>query len=247
METAVRHGGQPSGRGRKDGLPPGSPQAIAADKEKDRLRKEAARAVAKKITAEPAALPPAVPGAGSAAPGGSAPVSPGGPAPTIVPWQAEIIKPLVEKLLDAAEEGRVAAFVAKCKQLGDMPKLIKEIEEDSHFPAAAKVLLVTSLPRLAAKWLNHTGISAEYQDEIAVITAILLIIQHDRKASARIDKLIAAQKASKQPEPKKEPTQMIFAGAAPDPAPAADRKPAEPAAAAAPALGSVQQIATIKQ
>ena len=134
----------------------------------------------------------------------------------------------------------MAAFVVKCKQLGDMPKLIKEIEEDAHFPEAAKVLLVTSLPRLAAKWLNHSGISAEYQDEISVMTAILLIVQHRRQTLSRLDKLIAEQKKSKEPEPKKDPQQTIFTGEPPKPT--GEKKPAEPTT---PALGQTQQIAKV--
>lgn len=247
--TAAQHGGLPGGKPRKDGLKPGTPEALAADREKDRLRKQGARAVAAQLKPEPAALPAAVPGAAQPPVNGMAAVPPGGPAAPFVPWQAETIKPLVEKLLTAAEEGRVAIFAAKCKQLGEMSKLIKEIEEDAHFPAAAKVLLATSLPRLAAKWLNKSGISAEYQDEVACVTAILLIIQHDRKTAAKLDKLIAQTKAPKEPEKKEE--QNIF-GAISSETPAAGRevKPgtskSEPSGPA-PALGADQQIAKVNQ
>lgn len=109
---------------------------------------------------------------------------------------------LVEELINAAEEGRVSSFVGKCSEAGIMPKLIKEIEQDTHFPKASKVLLKEALPRLAAKWLNRSGISAEYQDEVSVVTALLLIVQHDRKMSAKLDELIALAR-QQQPQEKK--------------------------------------------
>jgi hypothetical protein len=165
---------------------------------------------------------------------------PGGGSDTaFVPWQADTLKPLVEKLLTAAEEGRVAQYAAKCKQLGDMPKLVKEIQDDAQFPAAAKVLLATSLPRLAAKWMNKSGISAEYQDEVACVTAILLIIQHDRKTSAKLDKLIEQTKPAKAPVKKEE--QTIFG------APAAGKTEPSKEATPAAALAEPQTIATIRQ
>lgn len=96
--------------------------------------------------------------------------------------------------MDAAEEGRVAMFAAKCQEAGLMPKLCKQIEQDAHFPKTAKIILKRSLPRLACKWLNKSGVSAEYQDEVAVVTALVLVIQHDRKMSAKLDEFIAAVK-----------------------------------------------------
>jgi phage terminase large subunit GpA-like protein len=213
---------------------------VAADRKKDADRKRAAREVAAKLRPEPAALPSAVPSA-TPAPANGLAVAPGSAVdPAFVPWQADIIKPLVEDLLQAAEDGRVAQFAAKCKQLGDMPKLVKEIEADAHFPKAAKVLLTTSLPRLAAKWLNKSGISAEYQDELAVATAILLIIKHDRSTNAKLDELIAQTKSRKTPESKQE--QVIFGS----PAPAAKTEPTKEASPAA-ALSAPQQIATVRQ
>lgn len=123
-----------------------------------------------------------------------------------------------------------------------MPKLIKEIESDAHFPDAAKVILTTSLPRLAAKWLNKSGLSAEYQDEIAVITAILLIYQHDRKMMLKLDKLIAQTKPK---EPKKNPEQPIFGQ--PSATASSGKREAETPAPAHTPSPEIQPIATVKQ
>lgn len=88
------------------------------------------------------------------------------------------------------------SFVGKCEEAGITGELLKEIERDAHFPKAAKILLKESLPRLAAKWLNRSGVSAEYQDELTVVTALLLMIQSDRKNSAKLDELIEQRKQS---------------------------------------------------
>ncbi len=186
------------GRPRKDGLPPGSPEAEAADKKNDSERHKLARETAAQV-AEPAALPSALaPGAGpgaAPAPGGG-PLAPGEDAPP-VPWQPETLTGLVDDLLEAAEESRVASYLAKCQEAGLTGKLVKEIESDARFPRVAKALLKNAIPRLAAKWLNRSGISAEYQEEISVLTAVILIVKHDAGTAARLEKLIEAAKKAK--------------------------------------------------
>lgn len=149
-------------------------------------------------------------------------------------------------MLKAAEEGRVAKFAAKCSQLGEMPKLIKEIQEDAHFPETAKALLATSLPRLAAKWLNKSGLSAEYQDEVAVVTAILLIYQHDRKAMLKLDKIILELKAPRE----KKIEQPLFGAGAPVEVRGQPIPEARPAPKGAPPevnVGQQQIIAKVNQ
>jgi hypothetical protein len=101
---------------------------------------------------------------------------------------------ITDKLLSAAEENRVGRFVARCQEAGLLPKLIQEIEADASFPTAAKALLKDSLPRLACKWLNRFGVSAEFRDELACVTAILLIVKNDKRTAARLDELIAMKK-----------------------------------------------------
>ena len=147
--------------------------------------------------AQPPPLPSAVPGdAGATAPlaGGAEPGAVRLVAAPVLPWQPETLKSLFEQLLEAAEEGRVAAFLGKCAEAKLTAELVREIKADARFPKAAKVLLADALPRLAAKWLNRSGMSAEYQDEISCLTAMVLIVQHDRGISSKLDELIAAAK-----------------------------------------------------
>lgn len=114
--------------------------------------------------------------------------------PPPVPWQPELLSELINELLEAAEDGCVAMYVGKCEAAGLMPKVIEEIERDARFPKVAKIMLKRSLPRLACKWLNASGVSAEYQVELELVTAMLLLIQHQRKVVSKLDELIAKLK-----------------------------------------------------
>src|SRR5579872_2301004 len=55
--TAAKHGGLRGGKKRDDGLVPGSPEALEADKKKDAERKRKEREEAKRAT-DPAPIPP---------------------------------------------------------------------------------------------------------------------------------------------------------------------------------------------
>jgi hypothetical protein len=197
-------GGNRGGKARKDGLVPGSARAAEADRAKERERKRIAREDAARL-AQPPPLPSATaPGEAATAPVAGA-AEPGAVrlvAAPVLPWQPETLKNLFEQLLEAAEEGRVAAFLGKCAEAKLTAELVREIKADAHFPKAAKVLLADALPRLAAKWLNRSGMSAEYQDEISCLTAMVLIVQHDRGISSKLDELIAAAKKPVEPEKK---------------------------------------------
>jgi len=124
---------------------------------------------------------------------------------------------LVGLLIDAAEKNRVADYLQKCNEAGLTEKLVKKIGEDARFPESAKILLKNSIPRLIAKWMNKTGISGEYQDEVAVMTAVILIVKHNAGVDANFQEILAELKKQK---------------TAPAPAPAA---PAQPVAPAGPA------------
>ena len=207
VASVASFGGNPTGRKlAKFKHPAESPEGIEERRLADAERKKLAReAEAKKV--EPPPLPSAgangagvvsPPGGGVGVDANGAPLTPGDPPPA--PWQPELLSDLVAELLAAAEQGRVAQFVGRCEEAKLLPKLIKETESDAHFPKPAIVLLKRSLPRLAAKWLNKAGVSSEYQDELACVTAVLLIVQHDRKFSEKVDELIAAHRPKEKPK-----------------------------------------------
>ena len=110
----------------------------------------------------------------------------------------------MDELVEAAEQNRVGSYIAKCSEAGLTGRLAKEIENDARFPKLAKTLLKSSIPRLAAKWLNRSGISAEWQEEISVLTAIILIIKQGSSLNNRFEELLQAKNAqpAKPPEAK---------------------------------------------
>ncbi|MCW5554474.1 MAG: hypothetical protein KIS67_20240 [Verrucomicrobiae bacterium] len=201
----VLFGGNVGRKPSRDGFKPGTPEYVEAKRAADRERKRRQRALEAAATPPPplpASSSPGVPtqqdpspAAGASATSFTTPPGNAGFAsdsdPAAVPWQAESLKPLFEQLIAAAEEGRVGSFVAKCAEAGLTPKLLKEIESDAHWPKSSKILLCRSLPRLAAKWLNNSGISASYQDEVECVSAVILIVQNDVKLGQRLDTLIA--------------------------------------------------------
>jgi len=203
--TVPAYGGLRGGRRRSDGLVPGSPEAEEADRRKARARMARARARRRKTgQEEPPPLPSmAVPvDALDTATVSARADEPGGPSPGVLdqtapqPWQPEALQPLCDQLLAAVEEGRLSAFIARCTEAGLSQRLVKEIEQDARFPRAAKVLLSRSLPRLAAKYLNRAGLSAAWEDEVAVLSGIIILVQHDRRLQARLAELIAAHRAA---------------------------------------------------
>jgi hypothetical protein len=135
---------------------------------------------------------------------------------------------LVNELIEAAEKNRVKEFLERCAQAGLTAKLTKEIENDARFPATAKVLLKHAIPRLGAKWLNKAGISAEYQDEISVVTALILIVRNNAQVNARFDEIIEEQKKLK--------------ASAPAPAPSLTKPPPTPSPKPAPAPSANQTV-----
>ncbi len=127
--TAPLFGGYRGGRKRKDGLVPGSPEALAADREKDRLRKERQRE-----REGAAAEPPPLPGVAGAAPPPPGAVDPGAASgePQSLPWESKLLEPLFAQLLPSLESlsvNQIAGKAAKAKLPG---ALVTEIERDAR-------------------------------------------------------------------------------------------------------------------
>lgn len=195
---AVKFGGNKGGRPRKDGLVPGSAEAILADRDKDAARKRDNRAQARTLLALSQAQSPAGPADGRAGPG-TAPV----PGQNPHPWDPGLVAPVFEQVLPALEKflsARLAAKASRAKLPGD---LVKEIEKDAAFPAPAKAAIVTTGPICVAKWLNRSGIGAENAPEVILATAVASIAASQFMLAARLDNLV--KEANRPPEPKKEP------------------------------------------
>lgn len=197
---AVKFGGNVGGRPRKDGLVPGSPEALEADRAKARERMRRKRALEKTaavLAQTQSAAPDAPPGL-PPAPGDSPAPAPGGPG---VPWDPGLVKPIFEQLIPACEKYAQGRLVAKAGKLAAPPELIREIERDAAWPAPAKAALVSAGPICAAKWLNQSGIGAENAPEVILGTALATLVAHHLALSAKLDRLIAAQAPPPKPAP----------------------------------------------
>jgi hypothetical protein len=204
--SAPLFGGLRGGRKRADGLKPGSPEAVAADRKKDADRKKRERQEARAI------LPPEPLPAATAAPGPALapeklhvdfpdqePADGGDYVPgvvaspgALVPWLGKKIEPVSVQLVEVMES-MAARQVAKRARLANLPdETLNEVESSLAWEKGAKKLLAESSAEVAAKYLNKAGISAEYQPEITLAGAVLTVLYSHNKVLKRLDKLIAA-------------------------------------------------------
>ena len=199
--TAPLFGGFRGGRPRKDGLKPGSPEALAADRENDRLRKERTRARAR--TENPPTLPPA---SGGAAPPplpavGADPGIEGGAPGIVVPWDQSTLKPLFDQLIPTLENLTVAQITSRAAKARLPKDVLAEVEKDARWAEPARKAVAISAPQVAAKWLNKSGISAENQAELVLGTAVASILTGHVMLMRKLDKLIASQATAPPPPP----------------------------------------------
>lgn len=208
--TAPLFGGYRGGRKRADGLKGGSKEAVLADREKDRLRKERDRQAGRALL-EPAPLPsaPGAPSAGApsagAPAGGPEPALAGSitasfgsprpdsfaPAPAFIPWEAQSLKPLFDQLIPTVETLTVHTLTHRAEKAKLPTELVKEIGRDAAWNAPARKAVELTAPQVAAKWLNKAGLSAENQAELVLGTAIVSIAANQTLLLRKLDKLIA--------------------------------------------------------
>lgn len=180
--TVAKHGGLRGGKKRDDGLTPGSPEAAEADRKKDAERKQRERDEARTALEATQRLPSKLDGLPNpnAAPSGSPVAGAVSEARPFVPWTPDIVRPFTAELIPVVEAVDANGLVEDAKK--KLPEaFVKEVKKDAGWPAAAKKILDGALPRLAAKYLNKTGISAENADEVAVGSAVVMIL-HSRNA-----------------------------------------------------------------
>lgn len=213
-QLASVHGSPaPNGKPRKDGLVPGSKEAIEADREKARLAKADQRA-RKKSAALPPALPNAIPGIPLAIP---VRVNPPGPqvetgaAPAqledveMVPWIGADIEPAVLDTIALLELAEGASIEGKLQKANLDQKSIKAVMEEVPWPERSKKALTRYGGSTLAKALNAVGISAKQKDIVLLAPSLAYLIYDRVKLHNRLDALIKAANAAKTPEPGKTP------------------------------------------
>jgi hypothetical protein len=202
LVSVPQFGGNRGGKKRHDGLPPGSIQAKEADRKRDAERKRQDREEKRRL-AEPPPLPSAVAPPGNtngAAPGveGANGVGPSAPLAAPIQWQPEMLREFTDEIVNAIEQSRVAKFSALMREGGLPDLLVKRVAQDSHYPAGSKRAVQIATPRVACKWLNKAGLSAEYADEVALVTALGSILIQGRKLQSQLESLIEQFRKAKE-------------------------------------------------
>ena len=83
--------------------------------------------------------------------------------------------------------------------------IVKEIEKDAHWPAIPKKSLEQHSAAVAAKWLNKLGVDAQWQPEIALLTALGKISTGHVLLLKRLDEIAKANaQPAKPPEKSKD-------------------------------------------
>lgn len=204
-------GGLRGGRARKDGLKPGSPEALEADRKKDALRKQVQRErIAALKESEP--IPPATvvasgqDAAGAMVPGvAGVPVVETGPVGLVVPWTARLLqKParLLTRILDRMRKWDLFRRLDKSK----LPESFKaEIKSDCEWKDAAKEDFADALAECAAIELNKHQVSSQNSHWVNLALSAGELAMAHIAVCERIDKAILALAANplSNPQPEK--------------------------------------------
>lgn len=163
--TAPKFGGLREGRKRDDGLVPGSPEALEADREKERIRKAKYRAEQKAMV-PPAPLPKA-PSVASPpqAPCTVPPAVPAVPSAPVVstPWTAkDVVGPseLVVEFVEELDKGHLTKVAIE----SHVPQEFLRDLDSFEWPTKAKESVARGLASFGARMMNKTGISPENRD-----------------------------------------------------------------------------------
>jgi len=189
-------GGHAGKKPRADGLKPGSPEAVEADRRADAARKRAARAEKNSATPPPplpAGTPPAVDSL-SATPDPAAGALAVDAVDPVLSWTPDDFRECAVELVELAEAWRIDSHTKHAAE-GKLPAaVVKEIANGAAFPPSSKKSLSTSSPVTLAKMFNALKVPLAVKPLITTAPALCYIVVRDLQTSARIDKLIAEHK-----------------------------------------------------
>jgi hypothetical protein len=182
--AVVKHGGNRGGRARSDGLVPGSEEALEADREADRVRKQITRA-----NTAAAQEPPPIPSMPAQAPPGAVAGLPGA-APGIVvapdPWTPEMFTEIVDAMIDGGEEFCVGRTLKIGAQIGIPKDVLDLAQKDSRWGDGSKRALKLGLPQIFADGMNASGIPAKYRNYLLVGVGALNIGRNQLSVEKRL-------------------------------------------------------------
>ena len=196
-------GGHAGRKTRADGLKPGSPEAVEADRRADAARKREARAEKNKQTPPPAL--PAAPAASveTVSLAAETPVGPVAPemVDPVVVWTADDFRQCAPELIELAEAWRIDSHTKHAIK-GKLPKVVvNEITKDAAFPPGSKKSLSNSSPVTLAKMFNSLKVPIAFKSVISAAPALAYIVVRDLQMGSRIERLIKdeAERAKQNP------------------------------------------------
>jgi hypothetical protein len=207
------------GKKRLDGLAAGSPEAIAADRAKDRERKNQKNAL-KKV----AELPPVLPGA--PAPGTNPPAAVAGDpnalpvpaagallapvaAPLFVAWNQKLLEKPARLLTKIIDRVRCWGLMKKIKQLELTPEQEKEIAADLKFKEEVCADFSAALAECATVELNKRRVAGSEHGHwinLGMCSGEMVLVH--MQTMDRLEKMVASNAAAKK-EAKEKPETKI--------------------------------------
>ena len=192
-------GGNVGRRVRPDGLKSGSPEALAADRERDAKRKRDERAAKSAATPPPALPSSAAPMAESLA---TSPVAPGGaagfdgPAP-LADWVASDFNSAAPEVIELLEAWIVNSNTELASEGGLPDKVVRKIAADSAFPRSSKDSLRRTSPDLLAKFANTVRLPLTLKPYVSGLPSVAVILIGQFKLRGEIKRLIEEDKKQK--------------------------------------------------
>lgn len=190
--SVVAFGGNRGGRPRDDGHVPGSPEAKAADREKNRLAKQRARERERQQAAN-IKLPPPLPSNRTAATDDSAGNCEvvDGPIPGLE-WTAKDVAELTPQALQFIERMDVKGQLEGTEIFP--ARVVERMAADAAWPVEARKALQDSSPAAVAKVLNLLRIPIGLKPVINFCPWIVILIARREKNKADIRKMIAEER-----------------------------------------------------
>ena len=120
----------------------------------------------------------------------------------MVPWTGTQLAPVFAELVPVVEKIMVGQVKGKATAANLPATEVKAICQEAEWNDVTRKALELSAPAVAAKWLNKSGVSAEHQDEVVLVTALAGVAVGHFRLCARLDELIALQKQPTTTQPR---------------------------------------------
>lgn len=117
-----------------------------------------------------------------------------------------MIQQFTNEIINTLEASRVNKLTTIAREGGLPSDLVKRVREGAAYQPAAKIGLQDSVPRVACKYLNKTGVSAEYAEEVKLVGSLAAVMLQGRKLQATLEEMIEqTRKLREQNERKNQP------------------------------------------